>query len=50
MSEEQTNRPVRTVYIFSTNIDMEFGIKKCGTLTMKRGTIVKSEGIKLPDG
>ena len=29
---------------------MEFGIKKCGILTMKRGKIVKSEGIKLPDG
>ena len=25
-------------------------IKKCGSLTMKRGKIVKSEGIKLPDG
>ena len=41
---------VRTVYVFSTNISMEFGIKKCGILTMKRGKIVKSEGIKLPDG
>ena len=29
---------------------MEFEIKKCGILTMKRGKIVKSEGIKLPDG
>ena len=28
----------------------EFGIKKCGILTMKRGKIVKSERIKLPDG
>ena len=36
--------------MFSTNIGMEFGIKKCGILTMKRGKIVKSEGIKLPDG
>ena len=34
--EEQTNTLVRTVYVFSTNIDMEFGIKKCGILTMKR--------------
>ena len=29
---------------------MEFGIKKCGILTMKRGNIVKSEEIKLPHG
>ena len=49
-SEELTDMLVRTVYVFSTNIGMEFGIKKCGILTMKRGKIVKSEGIKLPDG
>ena len=49
-SEDKTNTLVRTVYLFSTNIGMESGIKKCGILTMKRGKIVKSEGIKLPDG
>ena len=49
-SEEQINTLVRNVYVFSTNIGMEFGIKKCGILTMKRGKIVKSEEIKLPDG
>ena len=36
--------------MFSTNIGMEFGIKKCGILSMKRGKIEKSEEIKLPDG
>ena len=36
--------------MFSTDIDMEFGIKKCGILAMKRGKIVRSERIKLPDG
>ena len=49
-SEEQTNTLVRTVYVFSTDISMEFGIKKCEILTMKRGKIVKSDGIKLLDG
>ena len=49
-SEEQTNTLVRTVYVFSTDIGMEFGIKKCGILTIKRGKIVKSEGIKMLDG
>ena len=41
---------MRTVYVCSTAIGMEFGIKNCGILTMKRGKIVKSEGIGLPDG
>ena len=49
-SEEQTNKLVRTVHVFSTDISIEFGMKKCGILTMKRGKIVKSEGITLPDG
>ena len=48
--EEQKNTLVRTVHVFSTDIGMEFGIKKCGILTMKRVKIVKSEGIKLQDG
>ena len=34
---------------FSTDIGIEIGIKKCGILKMKRGKIVKSEEIKLPD-
>ena len=28
---------------------MEFGIEKCAVLVLKRGKVVKSEGIKLPD-
>ena len=34
-SEEETNVLVKTLYAFSTNIGMEFGIKKCVILTMK---------------
>ena len=49
-SKEQTNTLVRTVYVFSTNIGIGFGIKKCGILTIKRGKIVKSEGVKPSDG
>ena len=49
-SKEQTNMLVRTVYVFNTDISMGFGIKKCGILTIKKGKIVKSEGIKLSDG
>ena len=29
---------------------MEFGIKKCGVLVLKRGKIAKMEGVLLPDG
>ena len=35
--------------IFSEDIQMKFGIKKCAILVMKRGKYVHSEGIKLPD-
>ena len=49
-SEEQTNTLLITVYVFSTDISMEFGVKKCEILTMKKGKIVKIEGIKLPYG
>ena len=49
-SEEQINTLVKMVYVLGTDIDMEFGIKKYGVLTMNRGKIVKSEGMKLPDG
>ena len=48
--EEQANTLVRTVYVFSTDIGMEFGIKECEILTKKRDKTVKSKAIKLPDG
>ena len=48
-SKEQINTLVRTVHVFSTDIGMEFGTKKCGILTMKRGKVVRCEGIKLPN-
>ena len=40
---------MRPVYVFSTDIRMEFEMKKCGILTMKREEVVRSEGIKLPE-
>ena len=48
-SEEQMDTLVKTVHIFSTDIGMEFGTKKCGILTMKRGKVVRCEGVKLPN-
>ena len=34
----------------SEDIKMEFGLPKCGVLIMKRGKVVKSEGISMSDG
>ena len=48
-SEEQIDTLVGTVYVFSTDTGMEFGMKKCGIFTMKRGKVVRCEGIKLPN-
>ena len=40
---------MRTVHVFSTDIGMEFGMKKYGIRTMKRGKVVRCEGIMLPN-
>ena len=47
---DQIDKLVNTVRIFSEAIKMEFGLPKCGVLIMKRGKVVKSEGISMPDG
>ena len=49
-SEEQIDSLVRTVHLFSTYIGMQFGNRKCGVLIMKRGKIVRCDGIELPNG
>ena len=41
---------VETVRIFSSDIEMQFGISKCTMLEMKRGKVVQNEGIELPKG
>ena len=40
-SEEQMDTLVRTVYVFSADIRIEFGMKKYGILTMKREKAMK---------
>ena len=49
-SEKQIDSLVRTVHILSTDIGMEFGIRKCGLLILKKGKIVRHQGIELPNG
>ena len=48
-SYEQIDSLVQTVHTFSIDIEMEFVIKKSGVLVIKRGQIVKMEGVVLPD-
>ena len=40
---------VQTVLIFSEGIGMEFGLKKCGVVILKKGKLVKFNGIHLPN-
>ena len=49
-SEREINGLVSTIQILSKDIGMEFGIKKCGVLQLKRGKVVSSEGADMPDG
>ena len=49
-SYEPIDSLVQTVHSLSTDIGMKFGIKKCGVLVLKRGKIVKMEGVVLPNG
>ena len=44
----QVDTLVNTVRIFSEDIGMKFGIKKCAVLTLKRGKVAESRGIQLP--
>ncbi|XP_068741787.1 uncharacterized protein [Montipora capricornis] len=48
-SEEQIDTLARTVHVLSTDIGMEFGMKKCEIRTMKRGKVVRCKGIMLPN-
>ena len=49
-NEDQIDNLVNKVRIFSEDIKMEFELRKCGVLIMKRGKVVKSEGISMPNG
>ena len=49
-NEDQTDSLVNTVRIFLEDIKMEFALPKGGLFIMKRGKVVKSEGISMSDG
>ena len=48
-TEETLDSLVKTVRLFSKDIGMQFGLDICAVLMMKRGRIVKSDGIELPN-
>ena len=48
--ESQVSSLVDTVYAFSTDIKMEFGLKKRGVLALKRGKVKQMDGLVLPSG
>ena len=44
-SDEQIDSVVQTMLKFSEDIGMEFGLKKCGVVILKKGKLVKFDGI-----
>ena len=49
-NQDQIDSLVQTVHLFSEDIGMQFGLNKCGVLVLKRGKIVKQNGITFPNG
>ena len=48
-SEKALDYLIQKVRIFSEEIEMQFGIDKCTMLVMKKGKLVKSDRIQLPN-
>ena len=49
-SSVEIDKLVSTVYLVSADMRMEFGIRKCGILVLKKGKVVDSDGVQLPNG
>ena len=49
-SKNQIDSLAQTVHIFGEDIVMQFRIKKCRVLIMKRGKVIRTDGIRLPAG
>ena len=48
-SERELYSLIQTVRIFSDDVSMVFSLGKCTGLVLKRGKMVRTEGIELPD-
>jgi hypothetical protein len=44
-SEEELQKQIQTVKIFSDDINMEFGLEKCAKITFKRGKLTHSQNL-----
>ena len=49
LSKNQIDFLVQTVQIFSKDIGMQFGIKKCGVLIMEREKVIRTDGVRRSD-
>ena len=49
-NRNQMDSLVKTAHVFSSDIGMELGLSKCGVLVLKKGKIVKLNGIALSNG
>ena len=49
-SGREINGLISTIQLLNNDTGMEFGIKKCGVLVLKRGTVVSSEGVEISNG
>ena len=49
-NSSQIDSLVQTVWSYSEDIRMKFGIDKCGVLELEGGREVKREGIEFPNG
>ena len=48
-SDDQIDSLVQTAFTFSVVIGMEFGLKKCRVVILKKKKLVKFDGIHLPN-
>ena len=48
-SDDQVDSLVQTLFIFSEDIGLEFGLNKCGVVILKKGKLVKFDGVHLPN-
>ena len=49
-NKNQIDSLLGTVHLLSVDIGVKSGIKKCGLLIMERGKVIRTKGIRLPDG
>ena len=49
-NERDIDSLIHTTRIYSTDIGMSFGLEKCGRMVTKRGKVVRTEGVSLPEG